>query len=156
MSKDQQIMSSSESDGGHHGIPEVVMRHMDKYVDSLAPQIQPRIASELEVFQQKTLDSLEEHVVDTFRSLFGKNKSDGGDASKSLDASRPDSYGRKSLSFADEVAKLTHGIGKLADEAGDDIHEIFSITEGKGDHHISLSHMAKGIFSGFSEDSKDQ
>jgi hypothetical protein len=50
------------------GIPEVLFQKVDDYVDSLAPQIQPRIASELDLFQQKTIDSLETQVIDAFRS----------------------------------------------------------------------------------------
>jgi hypothetical protein len=57
-----------------NGLPEVLMKKVDDYVDSLAPQIQPRIASELELFQQKTIDSLETQVIDAFRSLFNKDK----------------------------------------------------------------------------------
>ena len=37
------------------GIPEVLFQKVDDYVDSLAPQIQLRIASELELFQQKVV-----------------------------------------------------------------------------------------------------
>jgi hypothetical protein len=51
------------------GISEVLMRKVDAYVDSLAPQIEPRIASELEQFQQKTIDSLETQVIDLFPQM---------------------------------------------------------------------------------------
>lgn len=109
-------------------VPEVLMKKVDEYVDSLAPQIQPRITSELEEFQQKTIDTLETQVVDAFRSLFDKDK--GG--SRSLDDAAPDSYGGQSLPFADEIAKLTRNFSKISDEAGDDLREIFDLTEDQG------------------------
>jgi hypothetical protein len=56
------------------GLSETLFKKVDDYVDSLAPQIQPRIASELELFQQKTIDSLETQVIDAFRSLFNRDK----------------------------------------------------------------------------------
>ncbi|KAM5385331.1 hypothetical protein ACJZ2D_000972 [Fusarium nematophilum] len=112
------------------GVPEVLMKKVDEYVDSLAPQIQPRITSELEDFQQKTIDSLEDQVVDAFRSLFNKDKGSGG-ASRSLDDAPPDSYGRQSLPFADEIASLTRSFTKITDEAGDDLRDIFDLTEGR-------------------------
>ena len=56
------------------GFSDVLFKKVDEYVDSLAPQIRPRIASELELFQQKTIDSLETQVIDAFRSLFSDKK----------------------------------------------------------------------------------
>ena len=44
------------------GLPDVLMQKVDDYVDSLAPQIQPRIASELETFQQKSRDASHRRV----------------------------------------------------------------------------------------------
>lgn len=122
-------MSATDLGESRHGIPDVVMVHIDKYVDALAPQIQPKITEELELFQQKTIDSLEDHVVDAFRSLF---KKDEGHDSRGLDDRPPDAYGEKSLPFADEIAKLTRSFNKVADEAGDDLRDIFDLTEG---HH---------------------
>ncbi|KAI1342421.1 hypothetical protein F5Y15DRAFT_372727 [Xylariaceae sp. FL0016] len=110
-----------------HGLPEVFMKKVDEYVDSLAPQIQPRITAELEVFQQKTIDSLEDQVIDAFRSLFNK---DGGRSSRGLDNAAPDAYGGQSLPFADEIANLTRSFSKITDEAGDDLRDIFDLTEG--------------------------
>ncbi|KAH7188154.1 uncharacterized protein B0J16DRAFT_336516 [Fusarium flagelliforme] len=112
------------------GVPEVLFKKVDEYVDSLAPQIQPRITDELETFQQKTIDSLEDKVVDAFRSLFNKDKNASG--SRSLDDNAPDAYGGQSLPFADEIAKLTRSFTKNIDEAGDDLRDIFDITEGRG------------------------
>ncbi|KPM43960.1 hypothetical protein AK830_g2600 [Neonectria ditissima] len=116
-------------------VPEVLMKKVDEYVDSLAPQIQPCITSELELFQQKTIDSLETQVVDAFRSLFNKDKdkdkAGSGGGSRSLDSAAPDSYGGQSLPFADEIAKLTRSFGTITDEAGDDLRDIFDITEGR-------------------------
>ncbi|RMZ67833.1 C6 zinc finger domain containing [Pyrenophora seminiperda CCB06] len=116
------------------GIPEVLMQKVDDYVDSLAPQIQPRIASELEIFQQKTIDSLETQVVDAFRSLFNKDKPSSSDGSRSgpwnLNDAAPDAYGGQSLPFADEIAKLTRSFGQISDDAGGDLREIFNLTEG--------------------------
>lgn len=109
---------------------EVVYKKVDDYVDSLAPQIQPRIASEIDVFQQKTIDSLESQVVDAFRSLFNKDKSSEG--SRDINDVAPDAYGGQSLPFADEIASLTRSFTKLSDEAGDDIRDIFDLTEGRG------------------------
>ena len=114
-----------------NGVSEILMKKVDDYVDSLAPQIQPRIAAELETFQQKTIDSLEGQVVDAFRSLFDKDKSNSGDGSRLNDAA-PDAYGGQSLPFADEIAKLTRSFSKLSDEAGDDLRDIFDLTEGRG------------------------
>ncbi|KAH7558697.1 hypothetical protein BM1_04834 [Bipolaris maydis] len=121
------------------GLPEVLMQKVDEYVDSLAPQIQPRIASELEDFQQKTIDSLETQVVDAFRSLFNKDSSSGhGNRGSSsggpwnLSDAAPDAYGGQSLPFADEIAKLTRSFGQISDEAGGDLREIFALTQGNG------------------------
>lgn len=109
---------------------EVVFKRVDEYVDSLAPQIQPRITAELDVFQQKTIDSLEDQVIDAFRSLFKKDSSDNRGRGDLNDAA-PDSYGGQSLPFADEIAKLTRNFGKISDEAGDDLRDIFNLTEGR-------------------------
>ena len=96
------------------------MKKVDDYVDSLAPQIQPRIASELDLFQQKTIDSLETQVIDAFRSLFSKDKPTSSDGSRgpwNLNDSAPDAYGGQSLPFANEIAKLTRSFGQISDEA---------------------------------------
>ncbi|KAF2009054.1 hypothetical protein BU24DRAFT_428997 [Aaosphaeria arxii CBS 175.79] len=117
------------------GVPEVLMKKVDEYVDSLAPQIQPRITAELETFQQKTIDSLEGQVVDAFRSLFNKDKNNSSDGSRgpwNLNDAAPDAYGGQSLPFADEIAKLTRSFSKISDEAGDDLRDIFDLTEGRG------------------------
>ncbi|KAH7083560.1 hypothetical protein FB567DRAFT_87224 [Paraphoma chrysanthemicola] len=111
-------------------LPEVLFQKVDEYVDSLAPQIQPRIASELEQFQNKTIDSLETQVIDAFRSLFDKDKSDP--SARNLNDSAPDSYGNLSLPFADEIAKLTQSFGNISDGASDDLRDIFNLTEGQG------------------------
>ncbi|SPN99062.1 uncharacterized protein DNG_02101 [Cephalotrichum gorgonifer] len=113
------------------GVPEVLMKKVDEYVDSLTPQILPRITSELETFQTKTIDTLEAQVVDAFRSLFNK---DGGGSknSRNLDGAAPDSYGGQSLPFADEIAKLTRSFSDITDGASDDLRDIFDLTEGRG------------------------
>jgi hypothetical protein len=121
-------------------IPEVLMQKVDAYVDSLAPQIQPRIASELELFQQKTIDSLETQVIDAFRSLFNKDKPTSSDGSRgpwNLNDAAPDAYGGQSLPFADEIAKLTKSFGQISDEAGGDLRDIFDLTEGRSDPNQS-------------------
>jgi hypothetical protein len=118
-------MSSEKS---RHGIPDVLMQHVDDYVDSLAPQIQPRITTELDTFQQRTIDSLEDTVVGAFRALFDKDRRSG---TRDLDDSPPDSYGGKSLPFADEIAKLTRTFGSIADDASDDLREIFDLTDSR-------------------------
>jgi len=141
-----------------HGLPEALMRKVDEYVDSLAPQIQPRITAELEVFQQKTIDSLETQVVDAFRSLF-KRDDDAAGASRrpwSLNDAAPDAYGGLSRPFADELAQLAHNFSSITDEAGDDLRDIFNLTEGggspggdrsRGEGQGESSHGAKGLFS---------
>ncbi|KAL2117658.1 hypothetical protein VTJ04DRAFT_7318 [Mycothermus thermophilus] len=110
-------------------LPEVLAGAVDNYIDSLGPQIQPRIASEIDQFQQKTIDSLEDQIVDAFRSLFNK---DGDSGKRSFSDSVPDSYGSLSLPFADEIAGLTRNFSSIAGEAGDDLREIFNLTEGNG------------------------
>jgi hypothetical protein len=116
------------------GLPDVLMQKVDDYVDSLAPQIQPRIASELETFQQKTIDSLETQVVDAFRSLFNKDRPSSSDGSRSgpwnLNDAAPDAYGGQSLPFADEISKLTRSFGQISDEASGDLRDIFDLTSG--------------------------
>ncbi|RYO95616.1 hypothetical protein DL764_007638 [Monosporascus ibericus] len=116
------------------GVPELLMKKVDEYVDSLAPQIQPRITSELEVFQQKTIDILETQVIDAFRSLFNKDGGNSAGDSRSpwsLNDAIPDAYGGQSLPFADEIAILTRGFSKITDEAGNDLRDIFDLTEGR-------------------------
>lgn len=116
-------------------IPEVLMQKVDEYVDSLAPQIQPRIAEELEQFQNKTIDSLETQVIDAFRSLFNSDKpisSEGSRGPWNLNDAAPDAYGGQSLPFADEIAKLTRSFGQISDEAGGDLKDIFDLTENRG------------------------
>ncbi|RYP84837.1 hypothetical protein DL770_005130 [Monosporascus sp. CRB-9-2] len=141
------------------GVPEVLMKKVDEYVDSLAPQIQPRITSELEVFQQKTIDVLETQVIDAFRSLFNKDGGNSAGASRStrsLNDATPDAYGGQSLPFADEIAKLTRSFSKITDEAGDDLRDIFDLTEGRdgpgetrsrGVDHTDSSQGARGFLS---------
>ncbi|KAF2442817.1 hypothetical protein P171DRAFT_433209 [Karstenula rhodostoma CBS 690.94] len=109
---------------------EVVYKKVDEYVDSLAPQIQPRVAAELDVFQQKTIDSLEDQVINAFRSLFNQDSNDDR-ARGDLNDAAPDAYGGQSLPFADEIANLTRNFGKISDEAGDDLRDIFNLTEGR-------------------------
>lgn len=111
-------------------IPEVVFEKIDHYVDSLAPQIQPQIVQEIDVFQQKTIDSLDDKIVDAFHSLFDKKSSTGTQGSRGLNEDAPDSYGIQSLPFADELASITRSFGSFADEATDDIQDIFNLTEG--------------------------
>ncbi|OHF04136.1 hypothetical protein CORC01_00475 [Colletotrichum orchidophilum] len=110
------------------GLPDVLMTRVDEYVDSLAPQIQPRIASEIDTFQTRTIDSLEDQVVDAFRSLFNKDKA-SGDGSRGLNDTPPDAYGIQSLPFADEIGKLTRSFSVITDEAGDDLRDIFNLTD---------------------------
>ncbi|KAH7390651.1 hypothetical protein BKA66DRAFT_413670 [Pyrenochaeta sp. MPI-SDFR-AT-0127] len=112
---------------------EVLMQKVDNYVDSLAPQIQPRIAAEIDTFQQKTIDSLETQVIDAFRGLFNSDKGGSGRDEPGFNDGAPDSYGGSSLPFANEVANLTRSFSKISDEASDDLRDIFAITEGRGD-----------------------
>lgn len=143
------------------GLKDVVFQRVDEYVDSLAPQIQPRIASELELFQQKTIDSLETQVIDAFRSLFNKDKPTSSDGSRgpwNLNDAAPDAYGGQSLPFADEIAKLTRSFSQISDEAGGDLRDIFDLTEGRnngnptqsrglGDDDGDFSRKARGFLS---------
>ena len=122
------------------------MQKVDSYVDSLAPQIQPRIADELELFQQKTIDSLEDQVVDAFRSLFDKDRTASSDGSRgNLNDEAPGAYGNQSLPFADEIAKLTRSFSQISDEAGGDLRDIFDLTENRGG--ASQSRSLDGDFS---------
>ena len=116
------------------------MKRVDDYVDSLAPQIQPLITRELDAFQTKTIDSLEQQIIDAFRALFGKDRDAGGDEHDSTtsrggaainDASVPAAYGNSSLPFADELAGLTRSFSALADGASDDLKSILDMTEGR-------------------------
>ncbi|KAL1598684.1 hypothetical protein SLS60_007824 [Paraconiothyrium brasiliense] len=118
---------------------EVVYKKVDEYVDSLAPQIQTRITAELDLFQQKTIDSLEDQVIDAFRSLFNKDSGDSGARGDLKDAA-PDAYGGQSLPFADEVGKLTRSFGKISDEAGDDLRDIFNLTDGRDGFEVMHTH----------------
>jgi hypothetical protein len=129
-------------------IPEVLMQKVDEYVDSLAPQIQPRIAAELELFQNKTIDSLETQVIDAFRSLFNKDKpvsSDGSHGPWNLNDAAPDAYGGQSLPFASEIAKLTRSFGQISDEAGGDLRDIFDLTENRGGQDQDRSQGGGGV-----------
>ncbi|KAM7184926.1 hypothetical protein V8F20_012018 [Naviculisporaceae sp. PSN 640] len=116
---------------GKH-LPEVLMKKVDEYVDSLAPQIQPKVEAELETFQSKTIDSLEDQIVTAFRSLFDKD--DNGSGKRGVGSSVPDSYGDKSLPFADEISKLTRSFSDLTSGASDDLRDIFDLTEGGGNN----------------------
>ncbi|KAK3360592.1 hypothetical protein B0T25DRAFT_535975 [Lasiosphaeria hispida] len=128
-------------------IPEVLMKKVDEYVDSLAPQIQPRIAAELETFQQKTIDSLEGQIIDAFHSLFNKDGGSSTTGSRGLNDQVPDSYGGQSLPFADEIAKLTRNFTIITDEAGDDMRDIFALTEGRNQQPDIQSRGFKGFIS---------
>ncbi|KAK7753334.1 hypothetical protein SLS62_004624 [Diatrype stigma] len=142
-----------------HGIPEVLMKKVDDYVDALAPQIQPRITTELEVFQQKTIDVLEAQVIDAFRTIFNRDgdASTPGPVMRGLDNAIPNAYGSQSLPFANEIATLTGSFSKIADETGDDLRDIFKLTEGHtgsgdarslgDDHHSDSSQGVKGFLS---------
>lgn len=139
-------------------LPDVLMQRVDAYVDSLAPQIQPRIASEIDVFQQRTIDSLEGQIVDAFRSLFNQDKNATGSGSRDLNDAPPDAYGSQSLPFADEIAQLSRSFSKISDGASDDLRDIFDLTEGRGGPAVEnqsrglhqndvFSDGAKGFFS---------
>ncbi|KAK1754206.1 hypothetical protein QBC47DRAFT_385939 [Echria macrotheca] len=136
-----------------HRIPEALMKKVDEYVDSLAPQIQPRIASELDVFQQKTIDSLEDQVIDAFRNLFDKDGNKPAGTSRALNNSVPDAYGSQSLPFADEISKLTRSFSDLTGGAGDDLRDIFDLTEDRSGsvetHSRGLERSGSSGFKGF-------
>ncbi|KAI1633034.1 hypothetical protein F4809DRAFT_51822 [Biscogniauxia mediterranea] len=138
------------------GIPEVLMKKVDEYVDSLGPQIQPRITTELEVFQQKTVDVLETQVIDAFRSLFDRDGATSPGPARSLDDAIPNSYGGQSLPFANEIASLTGSFSKIADETSDDLRDIFNLTEARtgpgdtrslGEDHSDPSQRVRGFLS---------
>jgi hypothetical protein len=65
-------LTTCDRSQGHfrQGLPDFVFQAVDKYVDSLAPQISPIITKEIESFQTQTIDSLEAHLKDAFRSVF--------------------------------------------------------------------------------------
>ncbi|KAK8046603.1 hypothetical protein PG996_014667 [Apiospora saccharicola] len=151
-------MSESDLGKSKHGIPDVVMQQIDKYVDGLAPQIQPLITTEIDVFQQKTVDSLEDKVVEAFRSLFDKSEEKHSD-SRSLDGAPPDSYGIGSLPFANEIQGLSRTFTQITSDAQGDLQQILNITEGggsnehersrggPGEHQDSFSDGARGFLS---------
>ncbi|KAK7935569.1 hypothetical protein PG985_001064 [Apiospora marii] len=151
-------MSESDLGKSKHGIPDVVMQHIDKYVDGLAPQIQPLITNEIDVFQQKTVDSLEDKVIEAFRALFDKSGEKHSD-SRSLDGAPPDSYGIGSLPFANEIQTLTRSFTQITNDAQGDLQQILNLTEGggshesersrggPGEHHDSFSDGARGFLS---------
>lgn len=111
-------------------IPDVVFDKIDHYVDSLAPQIQPQIVQEIDIFQTKTIESLDDKIVDAFHALFDKKGSSDSHKDRGLNEDAPDSYGGQSLPFAHELASITKSFSNLADEATDDIQDIFNLTEG--------------------------
>lgn len=130
-------------------IPEVVFDKIDRYVDSLAPQIQPQIAREIDVFQQKTVDSLEDKIVDAFHSLFDKDGSSRSGGSRGLDEQAPSSYGIQSLPFADELVSFTRSVSTAADGAADDLQDIFNLTEGRGgSRQRGLEDSTRGVGEG--------
>lgn len=116
-------------------IPEVVFEKIDRYVDSLAPQIQPQIAQEIDIFQQKTIDSLDDKIVDAFHSLFDKHTSSDSHAPRGLNQDAPDSYGIQSLPFADELVSFTRSVSHLADGATDDLQVSHSFPPKGFDTH---------------------
>lgn len=122
------------------------MKKVDEYVDSLAPQIQPRIASELEIFQQKTIDSLETQVIEAFRSLFKNNEN----TSRDLGEAAPDAYGGQSLPFAEELVKLTRGLSKTTDGVSDDLRDIFKIIDSDRSSDGSNDTRSRGTSDGAS------
>jgi len=139
-----------------HGVPEVLMKKIDEYIDNLAPQVKPRIEAELERFQNVTIDSLEQQVIDAFRSLFSSDKGNSAIAARSQSDAPPDAYGGASRPFADEIAQLTRGFGAITDEATDDLRDIFHLTEdgggpgenrSRGDDRNDSSHGARGFLS---------
>jgi len=111
------------------------MKKVDEWVDSLGPQIQPRISQELDVFQQKTVDSLEGQVIDAFRSLFDNDRGSSEPSSRGLNDRVPDAYGGQSLPFADEIASFTRSFTRsftdIAGGANDDLRDIFALTENR-------------------------
>lgn len=132
------------------------MKKVDEYVDSLAPQIQPRITAELEDFQQKTIDVLETQVIDAFRCLFNRDEGAPPGASRSLDDAVPNAYGGQSLPFANEIVGFIGNFSKITDETSDDLREIFSLTEGPtgskdtrsiGEDRSDSSQRVRGFFS---------
>lgn len=130
-------------------IPEVVFEKIDRYVDSLAPQIQPQIAREIDVFQQQTIDSLDDKIVDAFHSLFDKDGSSRSGASRGLDEQAPSSYGIQSLPFADELVSFTRSVSTAADGATDDLQAIFNLTEGRdGSRQRGLEDSTRGAGEG--------
>ncbi|KAK8030995.1 hypothetical protein PG990_000729 [Apiospora arundinis] len=143
-------MAESDLGKSKHGIPDVVMQQIDKYVDGLAPQIQPLISTEIDVFQQKTVDSLEAKVVEAFRSLFDKDGEKHSD-SRSLDGAPPDSYGIGSLPFANEIQSLTRSFTQITNDAQGDLQNILSLTEGGGSHEQDRSRGGPGHQDSFSE-----
>ncbi|KAK0563578.1 hypothetical protein OC844_002155 [Tilletia horrida] len=116
--------AATESDTlGHsrHGVPQFVMKHVDKYIDAMRPTLVPLLTHEIDRFQSKTIDSLEEHMSQAFKSIFegkyatfksskaiaGLKTRDANDVySSHEEPGVPDDYGQRSTPFLD-IPELT-------------------------------------------------
>ncbi|KAE8232508.1 hypothetical protein CF326_g2460 [Tilletia indica] len=106
-----------------HGIPNFVMKHVDKYIDAMRPTLVPLLTHEIDRFQGKTIDSLEHHMSEAFKSIFeGKYasyKSKVTSSIKTRDANDvfssheepgvPGDYGERSTPFLD-IPELTEDL----------------------------------------------
>ncbi|KAK0556071.1 hypothetical protein OC846_001401 [Tilletia horrida] len=122
----QKPAGSDPNDGlapSRHGIPNFVMKHVDKYIDAMRPTLIPLLAHEIDRFQTKTIDSLEDHMSDAFKSIFeGKYtsyKSKVTTSAKTRDINDifasheepgvPNEYGERSTPFLD-IPELTEDL----------------------------------------------
>ncbi|KAL9936426.1 hypothetical protein V8E36_004494 [Tilletia maclaganii] len=106
-----------------HGVPNFILKHIEKYIDEMKPTLVPLLTLEIDRFQGKTIDSLEEHMKEAFTSIFqGKYvayKSQATASIKSRDAGEifssheepgvPNDYGERSTPFLD-IPELTEDL----------------------------------------------
>ncbi|KAG8703563.1 hypothetical protein FRC09_004098 [Ceratobasidium sp. 395] len=74
-----QQVTESQGNGGNREsggqgstlrLPTPVLEWIDKYVDTFAPSISKQVSDEIVVFQDATLNSLEEHIKAVFQAVF--------------------------------------------------------------------------------------
>ncbi|KAG8706139.1 hypothetical protein FRC08_001256 [Ceratobasidium sp. 394] len=75
----QQVTDNQSGNGGNRGggdqgkslrLPGPALEWIDKYVDTFAPSISKQVSDEIAVFQDATLQSLEEHIKAVFQAVF--------------------------------------------------------------------------------------
>ncbi|CAD6892928.1 unnamed protein product [Tilletia controversa] len=121
---DERETSTSDSMApSRHGIPNFVMKHVDKYIEAMRPTLVPLLTHEIDRFQGKTIDSLEHHMSEAFKSIFegkyttftskvtsGLKTRDANDVySSHEEPGVPQEYGERSIPFLD-IPELTEDL----------------------------------------------